>query len=243
MATTEQRIKSRGSRRFACWQNRRERLRNSAGRPAPGKRIRRGPSEAQRGLGATGPQVRASTSGTRAAGALGPAPTIRCGPGGAPSACESCGCCCQMCAWLRFGGGWRSKPPIWTRSPKRTRCAGSKRSPVPQCLVTPTGDEARRRCHRCGVGRLRRAAKRCDADCCSASTQPTRFAGVAPLCLLAKSARKAAKFRRAARPRETNPARLQRSAVRAWGHGAPKSARAQAERAPQARWGPRPPWR
>jgi len=49
---------SRGSRRFACWQNRRERLRNSAGRPAPGKRIRRGPSEAQRRLGATGPPSR-----------------------------------------------------------------------------------------------------------------------------------------------------------------------------------------
>ena len=36
---------SRGSRRFACGQNRRERLRNSEGRPAPGKRIRRGPCE------------------------------------------------------------------------------------------------------------------------------------------------------------------------------------------------------
>ncbi len=42
---------------------------------APGKQMRRGPSEAQRRLGATGPQVGASTSGTRAAGALGPAPT------------------------------------------------------------------------------------------------------------------------------------------------------------------------
>ena len=50
--------RSRGSRRFACWQNRRERLRKSAGRPAPGKRIRRGPGEAQRRLGASGPPSR-----------------------------------------------------------------------------------------------------------------------------------------------------------------------------------------
>ncbi len=50
--------RSRGSRRLACWQNRRERLRNSAGRPAPGKRIRRGPSEAQLRLGASGPPSR-----------------------------------------------------------------------------------------------------------------------------------------------------------------------------------------
>ncbi|HVA62503.1 MAG TPA: cyanophycinase [Terriglobales bacterium] len=51
-------IESRGSRRFACRQNRRERLRNSEGRPAPGKRIRRGPCEAQRRLGAAGPPSR-----------------------------------------------------------------------------------------------------------------------------------------------------------------------------------------
>ncbi|HUX68511.1 MAG TPA: hypothetical protein VMV31_13570, partial [Terriglobales bacterium] len=73
------------------------------------------------------------------------------------------------------------------------------------------------------------------------SSNGQRFAGVAPLCLPAKSARKAAKFRRAARPRGTNSARPQRRAAPAWGHGAPKSARAQAGRAPQARWGPRPP--
>ncbi|HUX68307.1 MAG TPA: PAS domain S-box protein [Terriglobales bacterium] len=59
-----------------------------------------------------------------------------------------------------------------------------------------------------------------------------QLAGVAPLCLLAKSARKAAKFRRAARPRETNSARHQRSAAPTWGPGAPESARAQAGRAP-----------
>jgi len=61
-----------GSRRFACGQNRRERLRtgaprtrlgfwggrNSEGRPAHGKRIRRGPCEAQRRLGAAGPPSR-----------------------------------------------------------------------------------------------------------------------------------------------------------------------------------------
>ncbi len=65
-------LASPGSRRFACGQNRREwqrtgapgtRLgfwggRNSAGRPAPGKRIRRGPCEAQRRLGAAGPPSR-----------------------------------------------------------------------------------------------------------------------------------------------------------------------------------------
>jgi len=49
-------------------------------------------------------------------------------------------------------------------------------------------------------------------------------AGVAPLCLPAKSARKAAKFRRAARPREANSARPLRSAAPAWGRGAPKPA-------------------
>ncbi|HUX66270.1 MAG TPA: DMT family transporter [Terriglobales bacterium] len=50
--------RSRGSRRFACRQNRRERLQNSAGRPAPGKRIRRGSNRAPRGFGATGPPNR-----------------------------------------------------------------------------------------------------------------------------------------------------------------------------------------
>ncbi|MGH9413003.1 MAG: tyrosine-protein phosphatase [Terriglobales bacterium] len=70
-----------------CGQNRRERPRNSEGRPAPGERCRRGPSVAQRRVGATGPQRRpallqqgeqpgASISGTRGEAALGPAPTI-----------------------------------------------------------------------------------------------------------------------------------------------------------------------
>jgi len=56
-------------------QNRREGLRNSGRRPAPGKKRRRGPSEAQRRLGAMGPQAGVSISGTRGAAALGPAPT------------------------------------------------------------------------------------------------------------------------------------------------------------------------
>ncbi len=129
---------------------------------APGKRIRRGPSEAQRRLGAMGPHVGASTSGTRAA------PAWRC--------------------YSRAGQArWGPRPPS---QPPR---------------------------------------------------QPQHFAGVAPLCLLAKSARKAAKFRRAARPREANSARPQRRAAPTWGPRAPKSARAQAGRAPQARWGPRQP--
>jgi len=46
-------------------------------------------------------------------------------------------------------------------------------------------------------------------------------AGVAPLCLPAKSARKAAKVRRAARPRGTNSARPLRGAAPAWGLGPP----------------------
>ncbi|MGH9483045.1 MAG: hypothetical protein ACRD1L_13235, partial [Terriglobales bacterium] len=55
------------------------RPRNSAGANAcvcaPGERSRRGPGDAQRWLGAEGPQASASISGARAAGALGPAPT------------------------------------------------------------------------------------------------------------------------------------------------------------------------
>ncbi|MGH9486948.1 MAG: peptidylprolyl isomerase [Terriglobales bacterium] len=61
-------------------QNRREGLRNSewASVPAsaPGETSRRGPSEAQRRVGAKGPQPNASISGASGAAALGPAPTI-----------------------------------------------------------------------------------------------------------------------------------------------------------------------
>ena len=53
---------------------------------------------------------------------------------------------------------------------------------------------------------------------------PELIAGDAPLCLRAKSARKAAKFRRAARPREANAARPLRGAAPAWGRRAPKPA-------------------
>ncbi|HWG36782.1 MAG TPA: MBL fold metallo-hydrolase [Terriglobales bacterium] len=67
-------------------QNRREGLRISerAGRAsgascAPGEQPRRGPGEAQRRFGATGPQAGASISGTRGVAALGPAPTVSAG--------------------------------------------------------------------------------------------------------------------------------------------------------------------
>src|SRR6185312_15418558 len=71
---------SRGSRRLHCGQSRREGLRKSAGRPAPGKQCRRGPRERSTGMGLRGPHAGASTSRRRPEtpgawpSALGPAP-------------------------------------------------------------------------------------------------------------------------------------------------------------------------
>ena len=75
--TRDEMHQSQGSRRLPAGKVGVKRPRDSAGRPAPGHRRGAAPAKRSAGLEQWGPQAGASISGTRAPGALGPAPVNR----------------------------------------------------------------------------------------------------------------------------------------------------------------------